>query len=105
MPYLWPPKGKTVGLPAKVHSRRLNVFGFLSRKGRLHFFQAPERMTADFVIESIEELLRPYCPHLNLIEILWRQTKYRWLAPNVYKDFETLCQSVTEVLAQVGTKY
>ena len=27
--YLWQPKGKTVGLPAKAHSRRLNVLGFL----------------------------------------------------------------------------
>ena len=32
VPYLWQPKGKTVGLPAKAHSRRLNVLGFLSRK-------------------------------------------------------------------------
>ena len=29
VPYLWQPKGKTVGLPAKAHSRRLNVLGFL----------------------------------------------------------------------------
>ena len=29
VPYLWQPKGKTVGLPAKTHSRRLNVLGFL----------------------------------------------------------------------------
>ena len=39
--------------------------------------------------------LPPYCPHLNLIEILWRQVKYRWLAPEAYPDFATLCQSVT----------
>ena len=49
--------------------------------------------------------LPPYCPHLNLIEMLWRQIKYRWLAPEAYKDFHTLCKSVTDVLAQVGTKY
>ena len=48
--------------------------------------------------------LPPYCPRLNLIETLWRQIKYRWLAPNAYKNFETLCQSVTDILAQVGTK-
>ena len=29
VPYLWQPKGKTVGLPARAHSRRLNVLGFL----------------------------------------------------------------------------
>ena len=150
VPYLWQPKGKkgepskTVGLPAKAHSRRLNVLGFLSRTNHLHTFQAQERLTADFVIESIETLLPnlpcptvlvldnasvhrakqvqakrkewkqkglrllflpPYCPHLNLIETLWRQTKYRWLWPEAYRTFETLCQSVAEILAQVGTKY
>ena len=144
VPYLWQPKGKTVGLPAKAHSRRLNVLGFLSRKSRLHFFQAQEKITAQFVIESIEALLPqlsgptvlvldnasvhrsklvqakrrewkrkglrlvflpPYCPHLNLIETLWRQTKYRWLDCEAYRNFETLCQSVTDILAQVGTKY
>ncbi len=49
--------------------------------------------------------LPPYCPHLNLIETLWRQVKYRWLAPEAYQNFESLCQSVTDILAQVGTKY
>ena len=29
VPYLWQPKGKTVGLPARAHSRRLNVLSFL----------------------------------------------------------------------------
>lgn len=144
VPYLWQPKGRTVGLPAKAHSRRLNVLGFLSRKSCLHTFQAQERITAQFVRDSIETLvaslseptvlvldnatvhrsklvqakrrewkrqglrllfLPPYCPHLNLIETLWRQTKYRWLGCEAYRTFETLCRSVTDILAQVGTKY
>lgn len=49
--------------------------------------------------------LPPYCPHLNVIETLWRQMKYRWLAPAAYQTFGTLCQYVTDVLAQIGTKY
>ena len=127
------------------------MLGFLSRKSRLHFFEAQETMTAQFVIESIEALLPhlsgptvlvldnasvhrsklvqvkrrvwkqkglrllflpPYCPHLNLIETLWRQTKYRWLDCEAYRnfetlcqDFETLCRSVTDILTQIGTKY
>ena len=150
VPYLWQPKtkkgekGKTIGLPTKAHTRRLNVLGFLSRKSRLHCFPAQERITAQFVADSIDALvpnlseptvlvldnatvhrskivqakrkewkkqglrllfLPPYCPHLNLIETLWRNTKYRWLAPAAHKDFATLCQSVTDILAQVGTKY
>ena len=48
--------------------------------------------------------LPPYCPHLNLIETLWRQVKYRWLGCEAYQDFGTLCQSVTDILAQVGQK-
>ena len=144
VPYLWQPKGKTVGLPAKAHSRRLNVLGFLSRKSRLHFFQAQERITAQFVLDSVEALLPslsgptvlvldnatvhrsklvqakrkewkrqglrllflpPYCPHLNFIENLWRHIKYRWLDCDAYRDFGTLCRSVTDILAQVGAKY
>ncbi len=144
VPYLWQKKGQTLGLPAKAHSRRLNALGFLSRAGHLHHFETQEKITAGFVIESIEALLPsvlrptvlvldnatvhrakqlqvkrkewkrkglrllflpPYCPHLNLIETLWRQVKYRWLWPEAYTNFATLCQSVTAILAQVGTKY
>lgn len=149
VPYLWQKKGQTVSLPAQAHSRRLNVLGFVSRHGVLHHFETPQKITAPFVIESVEALLPclarpsvlvldnatvhrsklvqakrmqakrkewkqkglrllflpPYCPHLNLIETLWRQVKYRWLAPAAYQTFGTLCQSVTDILAQVGTKY
>lgn len=49
--------------------------------------------------------LPPYCPHLNLIETLWRMVKHRWLPPEAYADFAALCQGVTDILAQVGTKY
>ena len=144
VPYLWQPKGRTVGLPAKSHSRRLSVFGLLSRQGCLHSFPTQERITAQIVVDSIEAVLPrlahpsilvldnatvhrskvvrdkrkewkqkglrllflpPYCPHLNLIEILWRHIKYRWLDCTAYRDFETLCQSVTDILAQVGAKY
>ena len=144
VPYLWQKKGKTVGLPAKSHSRRLSVFGLLSRQGGLHWFPTQERITAQFVVDSIEAalprlsrptvvvldnatvhssklvqakckewkqkglrllFLPPYCPHLNLIENLWRHIKYRWLNCDAYRNFEALCQSVTDILAQVGTKY
>ena len=49
--------------------------------------------------------LPPYCPHLNKIETLWRLIKYRWLAPEAYQSFAALCQTVTALLAQVGTEY
>jgi hypothetical protein len=49
--------------------------------------------------------LPPYSPHLNRIETLWRLVKYRWLPVQAYQNFETLCQSVTSVLDQVGARY
>lgn len=144
VPYLWQRRGQTLGLPSSAHSRRLSVLGFVSRAGDLHSFPTPDRITAAFVIESIETLLPrlsvptvlvldnagvhrakavrekrqewkrrglrllflpPYCPRLNLIEMLWRMVKYRWLAPEAYADFDTLCRSVTSVLDQVGDRY
>lgn len=48
--------------------------------------------------------LPPYCPHLNLIEALWKQCKYRWLQPADYTDFKTLCRAVSNALNQVNRK-
>jgi len=47
--------------------------------------------------------LPPHCPELNLIEILWRMIKYRWLPLSAYQDFSTLVKHVHEVLCQVGS--
>lgn len=49
--------------------------------------------------------LPPYSPHLNRIELLWKQVKYRWLEPQAYVAFDTLCLHVTNTLNQVGSKY
>jgi hypothetical protein len=49
--------------------------------------------------------LPPYSPHLNRIELLWKQVKYRWLEPQAYVAFDALCSHVKTVLEQVGTKY
>lgn len=49
--------------------------------------------------------LPPYSPHLNRIEILWRQVKYRWLPVIAWAGFPALCQAVTSILDQVGTRY
>jgi hypothetical protein len=35
LPYLWQLKGKTVGIPAQAHSKRINVIGFLHDSGDL----------------------------------------------------------------------
>jgi transposase len=47
--------------------------------------------------------LPPYCPHLNRIEVLWKQCKYHWLEPADYADFSTLCAAVSRILQQVNS--
>ena len=49
--------------------------------------------------------LPPYSPELNLIEILWRRIKYKWLDFDAYKSFENLKEKLNFVLTNFGTKY
>jgi transposase len=48
--------------------------------------------------------LPPYSPQLNIIEILWRELKYRWLSPNDYREWEALRLSLRLALAAVGSE-
>ena len=58
LPYLWQKKGQTVGLPAQAHGPRLSVLGLLRcRDGKLWRFPTRERITARYVIQSVEALL------------------------------------------------
>ena len=49
--------------------------------------------------------LPPYCPELNLIEILWRKIKYEWLPLSCYLGYENLKSAVLDVLAGFGHEY
>jgi len=49
--------------------------------------------------------LPPYCPELNLIEILWRKIKYEWLPLAAYASFQALAFELETVLRLVGSKY
>jgi transposase len=51
------------------------------------------------------KFLPPYCPELNLIEILWRKIKYEWLPLDAYQNFKTLTKALFEVLRGIGSKY
>ena len=42
--------------------------------------------------------LPTYCPHLNIIEILWRKIKYEWLKPKDYENKETLHLAINNIL-------
>jgi transposase len=48
--------------------------------------------------------LPPYSPKLNIIEILWRHIKQRWLRTQDYKDFETLQFALHLILMEIGNE-
>lgn len=74
---------------------------------------APIHTSEDFtehqVLWQTQELavkfIPPYCPELNLIEILWRKIKYQWLPLEAYRSFKAMTQSLFEVLRGIGLKY
>ncbi|MEA2047101.1 MAG: transposase [Campylobacterota bacterium] len=49
--------------------------------------------------------LPPYSPELNLIEILWREMKYRWVDLNAFVSFETLWEHVQKLLDGFAKEY
>jgi transposase len=55
--------------------------------------------------ELYVKFLPPYCPELNLIEILWRKSKYEWLPLDAYQNFKTLTASLFDVIRGIGSKY
>jgi transposase len=55
--------------------------------------------------EPYVKFLPPYCPELNLIELLWRKIKYEWLPLDAYVNFKTSTASLFDVLKGIGSKY
>jgi transposase len=49
--------------------------------------------------------IAPYSPELNLIEILWRKIKYEWMPFSAYDSFQSLQESLFEILANIGKTY
>lgn len=72
----------------------------------MHRSQAFTRKMDDWLIRGvIPRFIPPYCPELNLIEILWRKLKYQWLPMSAYQSLTMLKTSVVEVLENVGSKF
>ena len=44
----------------------------------------------------------PYCPHLNIVETLWRVMKGKWLRPQDYQSADMLFYATNRVLAAIG---
>ena len=51
------------------------------------------------------KFLPPYCPELNLMEMLWRKSKYEGLPWDASQNFKTLTASLFDVLKGIGSKY
>jgi transposase len=49
--------------------------------------------------------LPPYSPHLNRIETLWRESKYRWIKPQDYQSLETIKLALDKIWESFGTNY
>lgn len=70
--------------------------------------------TSDVLLDKVEEWLErgitifelpSYSPELNLIEILWRFIKYKWLEIEAYQSWETFVASVEKILREFGENY
>lgn len=46
----------------------------------------------------------PYCPHLNLIETLWRKIKHEWLRPQDFESKAALHSRVNHILENYGNQ-
>ncbi|MEA2120597.1 IS630 family transposase, partial [Halovibrio sp. HP20-50] len=64
----------------------------------MHCSKAFRRRIVDWMAHRVHLVyLPPYSPELNLIEILWREIKYRWLPLTAYGSFNRLCEAVNKV--------
>ncbi len=55
VPYAWQPIGKTIELPAKDDSGRVNVFGIYNRENKLYSVMFECALTSEIVIACIDE--------------------------------------------------
>lgn len=49
--------------------------------------------------------LSKYSPELNLIEILWKSIKDRWLPFSAYSSFKSLSKELNKVLKNIGDEH
>jgi len=85
----------------------------LKRPTALVIDNAPIHTSNEFMqnVERWKELgltivpIAPYSPELNLIEILWRKIKYEWMPFSAYTSFQSLQETLFDILANIGKTY
>ena len=125
IPYAWQEKNEKIEIKSQ-QSKRLNVWGFLSKSNELEAYTFSCSINSDVVIACIDKFcekvnkktvlvmdnssihqnnlfwdkedewrekgweiffLPTYSPQLNIIEILWRFIKYKWLESEAYDSY------------------
>lgn len=68
-----------------------------------HTSAAVRAKTEEWKSQGLELFfLPPYCPHLNIIETLWRKMKHEWLRPQDFNSEAELHQRIEEILTTYG---
>lgn len=77
VPYAWSLVGKPWEVTAYSHSHRLNVLGFVSRKGKLVYHTTTESVTTETVIEAFDQFVAQKDPDAFAIVVLDNASMHR----------------------------
>lgn len=104
----------TQSMTSEVVIACINEFFPTVSKRTVIVMEQASSQTSDAVQDNLEEWqqrqielfwLPSYSPQLNLIEILWRFSKYEWIEINAYRSWQTLVEYVEKVLKEFGENY
>ena len=73
------------------------------RRGDVHVLRAKQEEWREQGLTLF--FLPTYSPELNIIEILWRFIKYKWLEVDAYSSWKSLVEAVEEIFRNYGEKY
>ncbi len=77
VPYAWSAIGKPWEVTAYSHSQRLNVLGFVSRKGKLVYHTTTETVTTETVIEAFDQFVAQKDPDVFAVVVLDNASMHR----------------------------
>lgn len=77
VPYAWSAIGKPWEITAYSHSHRLNVLGFMSRKGKLVYQTTTESVTTETVIEAFDLFVDQKAPDVFAVVVLDNASMHR----------------------------